>query len=331
MHIDYISFTFKKPSLEILRPDDLVFTDISYYDFNIVVETILQNCFEDNIILRSCKAGLYNYSRSFDICIDRTFESERIVIPIGKLAHGGNNDSCYISLTGKACAMLDFSSLYMFILDLNNIKITRIDIAHDFYNSFDNTYNFEYFVNAYKNELFKSHMSRCNPKNQMIGDFLTEGSPEGRTLYVGDRKSPKFVRIYEKGKESKSVEFPHWIRFEIEFKSSDKNVIPLESLIAHRDFFLSAYPICSIIDYPTEILKISRSQIEVLDGCKHRINNLKKQYGQTLNYLINYMDIDINSLIKPGISKSCKDLLLYGKKVGPSDYFKNHIDLGIID
>lgn len=55
------------------------------------------------------------------------------------------------------------------------------------------------------------------------GDWRTEGSPKGRTLYVGSMQSPVFARLYEKGKQMRGA-FPDqadkysagWVRLELQ-------------------------------------------------------------------------------------------------------------------
>lgn len=50
------------------------------------------------------------------------------------------------------------------------------------------------------------------------GDWLGPNAGiKGRTLYVGARTSPIFVRIYEKGKEQ-GISGSGWVRFEVEYK-----------------------------------------------------------------------------------------------------------------
>lgn len=46
-----------------------------------------------------------------------------------------------------------------------------------------------------------------------VGDWITPGSPAGRTLYVGSRTSDAYMRIYEKGKQLCTD--PHHVRAEL--------------------------------------------------------------------------------------------------------------------
>jgi hypothetical protein len=52
-----------------------------------------------------------------------------------------------------------------------------------------------------------------------VGDW--HRAEKGRTLYLGSRDSPYFVRIYEKGKQLGAD--PHWVRVEVELKPASKD------------------------------------------------------------------------------------------------------------
>jgi len=59
-----------------------------------------------------------------------------------------------------------------------------------------------------------------------------EGTPDGRTLYVGSRSSDRYIRIYDKSAESKG-EWPHrsW-RWEIEYKRPRAGIVAARLLTA---------------------------------------------------------------------------------------------------
>lgn len=313
MFIDFVSFTFKMNEPEKLSEDDLDFgfnPEDRQLTIKDVIETILNQVFDFEVALCVRKKGLFNYASSFEIVNFVGSEDAYEAVSIGLCAYGGNNGTGYISIGGAGCALLDFQSLYDTLKLLNVCKITRLDVAEDFR---DNQYTFDYFTNAYTDLRFRT---RLQPKNQLIGDFLTEGSPLGRTLYVGDRKSPKFCRIYEKGKQINDAD-KSWIRFEIEFKSADKNIIPLDALIEFESLFYNAYPICKdlIISKTDKVLKIQRKKVESENGIDLQINNVKRQYGQFINFLLRHTYIDLKELSRPGISKKFKECLLFNQEI----------------
>ncbi|MBF4296449.1 replication protein, partial [Vibrio anguillarum] len=98
------------------------------------------------------------------------------------------------------------------------------------------------------------------------GEFITRGAPpgysyfesgslvtrdeskkygvvpdKGRTLYVGQRQNGKLFRGYEKGKQMKSIEYPDWVRLEVQIGNKSR-VIPLDILIDSDAYFTGAYP-----------------------------------------------------------------------------------------
>lgn len=57
-----------------------------------------------------------------------------------------------------------------------------------------------------------------NVRRHSVGDWDVEGSPSGRTYYLGSDKSAVKTRLYEKGKKEKGN--PLWLRLEIEVRPS---------------------------------------------------------------------------------------------------------------
>ena len=55
-----------------------------------------------------------------------------------------------------------------------------------------------------------------NVTTSTVGDWMD--AKRGRTLYVGNRKSPVMMRLYEKGIKEKELELPDLVRLEIEVK-----------------------------------------------------------------------------------------------------------------
>lgn len=312
MLIDFCSFTFKLNDKPKLSEDDLDFDftpDEAELTLKDAIQTILTQCFDLEVSLLIRKKGLFNYAYSYEIITFVGSEDSYESVSLGLAAFGGNNDTAYVSISGTGCTMLDFEMLYEVLQFFKTCKITRLDIAEDFK---DNQYTFDYFTKAYTNLLFKSNMSRVNPKNQLIGDFLTPDCPSGRTLYIGDRKSSKFCRIYEKGKQLNDPD-RSWIRFEIEFKSVDKAFIPLSSLVDYEALFLNAYPICQDlnINKVDKVLKIQHKKKDSINGIDLQIKNVQRQYGQFINFLIKHTDIDLKELSRPGVSKKFKECLLF--------------------
>lgn len=155
-------------------------------------------------------------------------------------------------------------------------KITRIDIAHDF---LDGSYSPDQAVVDFDNGLF----SRTNrvPKSECYGTDWRSHDNTGKTFYVGSRKSSKYVRVYEKGKQlgdKQSV----WTRFEIEFKARDC-VIPIEVLLSPSEYLAGAYPVCQKIFADIEkvsLIEIRKKKFDLTES--KMIEWLKKQIGTSI-------------------------------------------------
>jgi hypothetical protein len=79
-------------------------------------------------------------------------------------------------------------------------RVTRCDVAQDFDQgpgTWDRIAGMaEDFAAGYSMPVTGKALT-----TSVAGDWLTEGSPAGRTLYLGSMKSAVFLRIYEKGKQ----------------------------------------------------------------------------------------------------------------------------------
>ncbi|CEH03520.1 Replication protein [Propionibacterium freudenreichii] len=90
-------------------------------------------------------------------------------------------------------------------------EVTRMDSAEDF----EGTAAFERLARVGFDLATRRHL-----KVSQVGDWRPPGTrgDGGRTLNIGSRTSPAFVRIYEKGLEQRDLSRPDWIRVELEVK-----------------------------------------------------------------------------------------------------------------
>jgi len=89
-------------------------------------------------------------------------------------------------------------------------KCTRLDLAATLH---DGDTGRDWTVIAYNQCKRDGRISSGQMKTHRI-----EGSPDGRTLYIGSRSSDRFVRIYDKTAESKGAYPPRTWRWEVEYK-----------------------------------------------------------------------------------------------------------------
>ena len=99
--------------------------------------------------------------------------------------------------------------LYEFLTNAVRPKITRVDVAKDFFNG-------EYSpdqaaIDRVDGKYTNHHMM---PDGEKAGSDWESNNGKGKTYYVGSRESSKFVRVYEKGKQLGDKQ-SSWVRFEI--------------------------------------------------------------------------------------------------------------------
>ena len=104
--------------------------------------------------------------------------------------------------------------------------VTRVDVAYDFVDG--DTWAQLYAHCVEVADTLPSGEPRRRPlKLATLGDWVREdeGFPGGRTLYVGSMKSPVLCRLYEKGKQMRSLhpdqldKYPlGWVRLELQVR-----------------------------------------------------------------------------------------------------------------
>ncbi len=201
----------------------------------------------------------------------------------GRVHFGGQNQTMLFELTATGCGAAKSgweSRLYGFLSSAVRPKITRVDVAKDFFSG-------EYHPNQAREDrnagLFTCH--HVKPKGECIGSDWEESDEakmtKGKTYGVGSRESSKYVRIYEKGKQLGDKTSP-WVRFEIEFKSKDI-VIPFEVLQSPGEYFGGAYPICERFSEQATRIHAVKKHSEI--SAVNYLEWVKKQFGRAANGL----------------------------------------------
>lgn len=132
--------------------------------------------------LKRLKSGLNGYSSRW--VIDDEYGNANATI----LAGGNNNANPHAFASSDKA--IYFRELVRDVWPEHSV--TRIDVAEDMYA--DGL--FEDFT-----ERLRVHAKQNRVKVSTVGDWLTEGSPDGRTLYLGSPASAASIRLYEKGKQ----------------------------------------------------------------------------------------------------------------------------------
>lgn len=188
--------------------------------------------FEDLFCLRLRIGGIFGYTKCWDILIDNTV--------IGLCATGGTAGSCYISFTGKGCALVNMQKLQGMLRVLPEVKITRVDVALDDYKGLT---GYAQSVEAYQDQQFLLRGKNPDCDIHASGGKLNDKKIEffgGRTFVVGSRQSGKLYRGYEKGRQQGQTD-SKWFRHEIELRSANRE-IPLHILTEPDRFFIGFYP-----------------------------------------------------------------------------------------
>ena len=190
--------------------------------------------FQESFALRVRNGGVFGYTKAWDIVVAESV--------IGICATGATSGTCYISFTGKGCALLNMFKLQNKLRVLPEVKITRVDIALDDHKGLT-SYDDAYYAYTQKEFVTRGTPPKCNlhasggEYNDKTGQIEFKG---GRTFEVGKRDSGKLYRGYEKGRQQGQSD-SQWFRHEVELRSAQRE-IPLFVLTEPDRYFVGFYP-----------------------------------------------------------------------------------------
>ena len=263
--IDQISFSIHEDTFSLLAGYPLVADD----EYIVRASMVLTDIFGFGITEKAKHSG----GRFYDSCWLMGTDNAQY----GRVHFGGQNNTMLIEVTATGCnAASDGweSRLYNFILQAVRPKITRIDIAKDFFQG-------EYTPEQAKSDRLAGKFTNHHmmPDGESVGTDWESNNGKGKTYYVGSRESSKYVRVYEKGKQLGDKE-SQWVRFEIEFKAKDI-VIPFEVLIVPGEYFGGAYPVCAQFQEKAKRIEAVKKNLELtFERC---IEVAKNQVGRAIN------------------------------------------------
>ncbi|WP_239352980.1 replication initiation factor domain-containing protein [Snodgrassella communis] len=234
--------------------------------------------------LSSAARGRNGYSMSYLMGTER--------VSYGYVAFGGSQqrETVCIHFTGTGLMAAQDGwehRLYQFLQDFApNARITRCDLAHDF---IEGEYTPEQALKDWESGLFTSRYTK--PVAECVGSDWLSGTNRGKTLYIGSRKSSKYCRIYEKGKEQ-GDEQSKWVRFELELKNKDI-IIPHDILTNPGQYLTGAYPICEQLfkNHKEQIARIELKKKQETVGIEHCQKYASMQASGFLNYLHNELNL----------------------------------------
>ena len=208
-------------------------------------------------------------------------------MPVARIDYGGESQRGWarVAMGGKGCEWVQDWTAMRSIEELPASEIRRLDIA---LTTWSGQVSHDSVVLAHS--LGKFGTGGRNPDLQQI----TSSNPiAGKTCYIGNRKSDRFLRAYEKGYEMNAKAggnlthidghpIEDIYRTELELKASATD-LPW-SLIERRDeYFSGAYPFCAELlpGVDADVLQ-RRPDREPQTDLAAALANIKTQYGATL-------------------------------------------------
>ncbi len=168
-------------------------------------------------------------------------------------------------------------------LDLHAGRVTRLDVAFDLMYG---QISIDDGEKAY--HLGKFIGNGRPPKALRIKELSDTGC--GETLYIGNRKNGKMLRMYEKGKQLGDSSSP-WVRAEVELGRKDRE-IPSDALRDLDRVFSESYPYLAEIiqefagftsESEDSLIKTARKKAEI--SLLHLVRHAQVAYGKLVTVL----------------------------------------------
>lgn len=156
-------------------------------------------------------------------------------------------------------------------------RLTRVDVCAD---DLIGQYPLRLAQKWYADGEFDNRGQR--PKARTIDDH---DSGDGKTFYVGTKKSEKQLRVYEKGREQGDQK-SEWVRYEAQFRNSNRKELSLDLLRDPASYLLGAYPVLHFLNCVASRLEITKAAVDATWKSARR--HIKRQYGATLNFIIRH-------------------------------------------
>jgi len=156
-------------------------------------------------------------------------------------------------------------------------RITRLDVCAD---DLLGKYPLRLAQKWYDEGQFDQRGQR--PKARLVDDY---DSGDGKTFYVGGKASEKQLRVYEKGREQGDKNSP-WVRYEAQFRASNRKELPLDLLRDPAAYLLGAYPVLRFLRCVSTRMEVTKAAVAAT--LQSAFRNLRRQYGATLNVITKF-------------------------------------------
>lgn len=243
------------------------------YERQTAIIANVSSCLQDIIGFRVEKenaSGRNFYERSFNLEYNTGF-----------VCIGGQNNTISITLNGTGCTFgklgWEFHLFSWLAMWAENVKITRVDLAHD---DFIGLYDLDFFDKQESINGFSFGSGRP-PFVEKRGNWKRPNK-KGRSLYIGSSQSSKLTRIYEKGKQLGDCE-SSWVRTEVQYRSNDY-LIELDVLVSPDKYFLASYPCFHVFDDEQNPQKFDTVEKEQLITFDRALEITKHQFGRYIHF-----------------------------------------------
>lgn len=224
----------------------------------------------------------------------------------GLLAHGGvsQKDTIHIEINASGCAAVKNWPLIKSVGEEQSWKITRIDLAHDDLNGryLSISKGKQWFLDG----LFSS--GGRAPSAELIDDF---DSGKGKTLYIGNRKNGKLLRIYEKGRQLGDPK-SEWCRVELELRAKDR-LIPWNIIFEAGSHLAGSYKALNFLHSKQSRLKTNKKATKI--KYESMVRWMRTATGKGLNAMLMVEQGDVSSVFsqlqREGLPTRLDDLQSY--------------------
>lgn len=222
-------------------------------------------------------------------------------MPVARIDYGGESQRGWarVSMSGKGCGWVEDWTAMDSIERLPASEIRRLDIALTTWNG---QVGHDMVVDAHARGRFGT--GGRNPDLQQI---ISSNPIAGKTCYIGNRKSDRFARCYEKGYEMNAKAggnlthidgFPieDIYRTELELKAS-ATVLPWSVIERRDEYFAGAYPFCSELlpGIDADVLQ-RRPERAPQTELASLLHNIRVQYGPTIFTALHAYDGDMTTV-----------------------------------
>ena len=201
-------------------------------------------------------------------------------IPLGLIASGGERQrgTIHVELYAHACALVNDWQAFAVWGESLQAKITRADLAHDDLEG--QTFTMQKMADWYQQGEF--NCGGRQPSHTLAGDWLVDGSPSGRTLYIGKRENGKMLRIYEKGKQLGDTTSP-WVRVELELRGKNR-IIPWESITKPGNYLAGSFHCLNFLSVVQEKIRTIAKAATISYVCA--VKHARLMVGKLVNVMM---------------------------------------------